>query len=216
MITADARSRITPQDVELLGSCLGIAPERLSDLDAVLDRREVASFLLGARLPGPSASLLFYVLVRHALLEVGVPDPTVADYFAALLREFGNRRRANRVAEVDDAEYHYLSDLVEGLAAATGDRQFQVSVHLGNYAVWISGIFPERIAARRLRRGGPDLSYYEALGGRGFAEASEHRLAGRVGLEDVLRTAAERVHEVRVALNQVSAQLSLRGSRLAA
>ncbi|HEV8612429.1 MAG TPA: hypothetical protein VGQ73_02895 [Gemmatimonadales bacterium] len=216
MITADARSRITQQDVELLGSCLGTNPARLASMDAVLDRREVAGFLLSATLPGPSPSLLFYVLVRHSLLDVGVEDPTVADYFAAVLREFGIRNRATRVAEVDDQEHHYLVDILADLAAATGERQFKVSVHLGNYALWLSGVFPERIAAQRLRRGGPDVSYYESMGGRGYAEASEHRLAERIGLDDVLRTAAERVHEVRVALNQVSAQLALRGSRLAA
>jgi hypothetical protein len=77
-------------------------------------------------------------------------------------------------------------------------------------------VFPERIAAQRLRRGGPDVSYYEILGGRGYAEAAEHHLAERTGLDDVLRTASERVRDVRVALNSVSAQLHLRRSRLAA
>lgn len=216
MIRADARSRITREDVDLLAHCLGTDPARLRSLDAVLDRREIASFLLGATLPGPSVSLLFYVLVRHSLLDVGVTDPTVADYFAAVLREFGQRGRSNRVDDVDDQDHHYLVDILADRSAATGDRQFKVSVHLGNYALWLSGIFPERIAAQRLRRGGPDVSYYESLGGRGYAEASGHQLAERVGLDEVLRTAAERVHEVRVALNQVSAQLSLRGSRLAA
>jgi len=216
VITADARSRITREDVDLLGSCLGLDPERFGSLDALLDRREVATFLLGARLPGPSASLLFYVLVRHSLLDVGVEDPTVADYFAAVLREFGAGSRSRRIAEVDDQQHDYLVDILADLSAATGDRQFRVCVHLGNYALWLSGIFPERIAAQRIRRGGPDLSYYESLGGRGFAEASEHQLAGRSGLEDVLRIAAERVHEVRVALNKVSSRLALRGSRLAA
>lgn len=214
MITADARSRITAQDVELLGASLGL-PAAPVDLDRVLDRREVARYLLSARLPGPSPSLLFYVLVRHALLDVGIEDPAVADYFAAVLREFGYRQRRTRVDEVDDHEHHYLVDILADLAAASGERQFKVSVHLGNYALWLAGLFPERIAAQRIRRGGPDLEYYETLGGRGFAEASEHRLAGRIGLEEILRTAAEHAHEIRVALNQVSGKLALR-SRLAA
>ncbi len=53
------------------------------------------------------------------------------------------------------------------------------------------------------------------MGGRGYAEASGHRLAEPAGLEEILRTAAERAHEIRVALNRVSDQLILR-SRLAA
>ncbi|HLB54955.1 MAG TPA: hypothetical protein VJK71_07600 [Gemmatimonadales bacterium] len=214
MITADARSRITAHDLELLGSCLGLEA-RPGSLDQVLDRREVGEFLLGATLPGPSPSLLFYVLVRRSLLDVGVQDRTVADYFAAVVREFGVRHRATQVDDVDDQEHLYLVDILTDLAASSGDRQFKVSVHLGNYALWLSGLFPERIAAQQLRRGGPDVSYYENLGGRGYAGASEHRLAERVGLEEILRTAAERAHEIRVALNQVSQQLVLR-PRLAA
>lgn len=216
MITADARSRITPADIDLLASCVGLAPSAGHSLDAVLERREVAAFLLAAAIPGPSASLLFYVLVRQALLEVEVDDPTVADYFAALLREFGVRRRATRVDDVDDHEHRYLVDILADLSVSTGPRQFKVSVHLGNYALWMAGLFPERVAAQRIRRGGPDFSYYESLGGRGYAEASGHRLAERSGLEEVLRTAAERVHDVRIALNRVSAQLDLRSGRLAA
>jgi hypothetical protein len=216
VINADARSRITPQDLDLLGITLDADGVARDDLDRVLDRREVVSYLMGAALPGPSSSLLFYVLVRHSLLDVGVEDPMVADYFASLLREFGIRQRATRVDDVDDQDHRYLVDILADWAASSGDRQFKVSVHLGNYALWLSGIFPERIAAQRLRRGGPDLCYYETLGGRGYAEAAEHRLAERSGLDDVLRIASERVRDVRVALNSVSAQLQLRSTRLAA
>jgi hypothetical protein len=214
LIRADARSRITAQDVELLGAGLGLARQP-ANLDDVLDRPEVAGFLMSARLPGPSPSLLFYVLVRHALLEVGIQDPSISDYFAAVVREFGVRHRSTRIDDVDDHDHHYLIDILADLAASSGERQFKASVHLGNYALWLSGIFPERIAAQRIRRGGPDVSYYESMGGRGYAEASEHRLAEPAGLEEILRTAAERAHEIRVALNRVSDQLVLR-SRLAA
>jgi hypothetical protein len=216
VISADARSRITPKDLELLGITMEHDGVVHQNLDRVLDRREVVSYLMGASLPGPSPSLLFYVLVRHALLDVGVDDPVVADYFASLLREFGVRQRATRVDDVDDQDHRYLVDILADLSVSTGDRQFKVSVHLGNYALWLSGIFPERIAAQQLRRGGPDVSYYETLGGRGYAEAAEHHLAERRGLDDVLRTASERVREVRLALNDVSARLHLRSSRLAA
>lgn len=215
MIAADARARITPNDLQLLARCAGPAPGGLA-LDALLDQPELGRQLLAAALPGPSQSLLFYVLVRRAFLDAGVEDPVMADYFAALLREFGVRHRATRVDDVDDQEHRYLVDILADLSASTGQRWFKVSVHLGNYAVWLAGVFPDRVAAQQIRRGGPDLAYYEALGGRGFAEASEHRLAERTGLDQVLRMSAERIHDVRMALNQVSATLDLRSSRLAA
>ena len=217
MIRADARSRLTAQDLDLLSLCLGGSQGEgdreliRQGLDAVLDRPEVVAYLFQASLPGPSASLLLYVLTRHALLERGIDDVLVSDYCAALLREFGARRRANRVDDVDDQEYHYLVDILADLERSLRDRQFKVCVHLGNYALWLTGIFPEWIAARRIRRGGPDLSYYEALGRRGYAQASEHHLAERSGLDGVLQITAARFVEVRQALNRVSEQLALRG-----
>jgi hypothetical protein len=216
VINADARSRITSGDLELLGLSLRSAGGTDQNLDVVLDRRDVIAHLMGAALPGPSASLLFYVLVRHSLLDVGVEEREVADYFASLLREFGVRQRATRVDDVDDQDHRYLVDILADRSSSSGDRQFKVSVHLGNYALWLSGLFPDRIAAQRIRRGGPGLDYYETLGGQGYAEAAEHHLAERAGLDDVLRIAAERVRDVRVALNHVSAQLDLRSTRLAA
>jgi len=213
MITADARSRITAHDLALVSRSLGgDGREREQDLirlglDQVLDRPELRGFLLDGNLPGPSASLFFYVLCRHSLLEEGLEDRAMADYCAALLREFGDHKRANRVAPVDDAEHHYLIDILADLEQSRGPRRFAVSVHLGNYALWVSGIFADRIRARRARKGGPGIDYYEALGQRGFADASEHDLAERTGLDGLYHETASRFSAVRRALNRVRAAL---------
>jgi hypothetical protein len=212
MIVADARSRLTPNDLQLLSRALGGDGSdcdliRLG-IDAVLDRPELPRYLLDGRMPGPSASLFFYVLVRHALCDEGFDDRCLADYLAALLREFGVRSRANQVDRIDDHEHHYLVDILTDLAHTSGDRHFKVSLHLGNYALWLTGLFPDRIRAR-LRRGGPSLGYYESLGQRGFAEASEHAQAEWVGLHEILETTAEHFTGVRRALNRVRSDLKL-------
>jgi hypothetical protein len=215
MIRPDARSRLTPQDVALvLESVAGekLSPEDVDirllseDLDAVLDRPELARALQRAPVAGPtpSPSLYFYVLVRHALLARGLDDRILADYVASLLREFGVRDRARRIAAVDDQVHTWMVDIVEDLETATGERQFRVLVHLGNYALWMSGVFPRRIEALRARRGGPDISYYESLGYRGYAEAAGHWLASHVGLAEVYRAAAVHFPVVRSALSDVS------------
>lgn len=215
MIRADARSQLTAADLDLLSRSLGgTATERDREmvrlgLDSVLDRPELRAFLLGGLIPGPSPSLFFYVLVRHALLEQGLDDRTMADYHAALLREFGVRRRANQVGQVDDHEHHYLVDILRDLGDSSGERHYRVLVHLGNYALWLTGIFPDRISARQSQRGGPTLDYYEALGQRGFAEAAGHRLAEWTGLESVFHTTADQFANVRRALNLVRRDLKL-------
>jgi hypothetical protein len=104
----------------------------------------------------------------------------------------------------DDQRHRYLVDIVADLDATGGDRRFKVLAHLGNYALWLAGVFPDYIAARRVRRGGPGLSYYDSLGQRGYALAADHALADRMGLETVFRTAADRFQVVRGALTSLS------------
>jgi hypothetical protein len=94
-----------------------------------------------------------------------------------------------------------------GRDEATTERRFQLQVHLGNYSLWLAGLFPDFIAGRRRLRGGPDLPYYDALGRRGFEMAATHRLAERYGVADIYRAAAERFPRVRQALNRLSDRL---------
>jgi hypothetical protein len=147
------------------------------------------------------------VVVRQALRTAGVDDRELADYLAALLLEFGQRDRAWRVDWNDDQRHRYLVDILVDLESSGGERRFRVMLHLGNYALWLAGLFPDYIAARHLRKGGPAVAYYDALGRRGFGMASDHSLATEYGLAALLRTAAERFPSVRGALNGVSDRL---------
>lgn len=215
MIRANTRSRLGPNDLHLLLLLLsrGSAARRRQlerrleqeGPDALLDDPALLERLLAVRtILVPSDHLLFYVIVRHALTRHGVDDRDLADYLAAVLLTFGQRDRAWRVDWHDDHQHRYMVDILQDLEVTTGERRFKVLVHLGNYALWLAGIFPQYIAARQIRSGGPDVSYYEQLGQRGFALASDHVLAEPMGLEGILRTASERFQLVRTALNGIS------------
>jgi hypothetical protein len=221
MIRANTRGRLTAGDLQLLvlllsrGSAYRRAyvERRLANEgpDALLDAPELLERLLTVRsMLVPSQALFYYVLVRHALRRADVDDRDLADYLAALLLEFGQRDRAWRVDWNDDQRHRYLVDILADLEATDGARRFKVMVHLGNYALWLAGLFPDYIAARHLRKGGPDVSYYDALGRRGFGMASDHALADEYGLGAVLRTAAERYSALRGALNGMSDRVFFR------
>ncbi|MGH7509103.1 MAG: hypothetical protein ACREMZ_06505 [Gemmatimonadales bacterium] len=215
MIRANVRGRLTAADLQLVilllsrgsGHRRAYLERRLvtEGPDSLLDSPDLLERLLTVRsMLLPSEALFFYVLVRHALRRSALEDRDLADYLAALLLEFGQRDRAFRIGWNDDQRHRYLVDILADLEATEGDRRFRVMVHLGNYALWLAGLFPDYIAARRLRKAGPDVSYYDALGSRGFGLASGHALADQYGLGGVLRTAADRFSALRSALNGVS------------
>ncbi len=215
MIRPNTRGRLTAADLQLVILLLsrGSAHRRASlerrlvteGPDPLLDAPDLLERLLAVRtMLVPSEALFFYVLVRHALCRAKITDRDLADYLAAVLLEFGQRDRAWRVDWNDDQRHRYLVDILADIEASGGERRFKVSVHLGNYALWLAGLFPDYIAARHLRKAGPNVTYYDTLGRRGFAMASDHSLAAEYGLDAVLRMAAERFLSVRGALNGVS------------
>ena len=214
MIATSVRASLTADDmrlaVELLGS--GEAERvRLSQKamdegpDALWDDPRLMGALLHSRdLRRPSAALFYYVVLRRLLLELGVDDRAVTDHCATMVLTFGRGDRAYRTSDHDENRYAYLVDLVEEADRADGERQFRVRLHLGNFSLWLTGIFPDYIAARATRKGAPDIPYYEAMGRTGFLLASDSRVADAYGMGPVLRSAGRQFPVLRMALNRMS------------
>src|SRR5574341_2407776 len=219
MILANVRGRLRASDFRLVLLALA-RRDRTADRDynrllaeegpdRLLDEPGLLDALLALRsLAVPSPVLFAYVAVRDALRAAGVDDRDLADYLAALLLEFGDHDRHARIGAHDDQTYRYLVDIVSDIALGAGDdageRAFLLRLHLGQYSLWLAGLFPDRVAAQRARAGGPDLPYYDELGRQGFHLASQHHLAAQFGVAGLYRSAAERFPTLRAAFNRLS------------
>lgn len=215
MILADVRHRLTRNDAQLAMRLIARGDDReleqceaaLRDhgIDALLDDPRLIGALMNAPQGAYSSFPLFaYVAVRHALHEAGEDNRALADYMAAIVIAFGAKGRAERVGDADDERYDTLAALIGDANDPDARRSFLVRAHLGNYALWLAGLFPDFIVQRRWRRGGPDLDYYDEMGKRGFQLAADHRLAEEHGLRTLYAMAALRFETMRAALNNVS------------
>lgn len=218
MVFSNIRNDLNRSDVELALFLVsgGSTEERMaaealmheSGLDALLDDERLCSALLispeGRR---ASLELFTYVIIRHALLRVNMRERIVAEYLASIFLHFSSAGRANKIGDTDDAFYDDLSSIAAELDTVDPTRSFLVRAHLGNFALWQGGLFPDRIAYRREIRGGPDLDYYDFMGQKGYLLAAQHRLASQYGLVDLYGTAAENFAVLRIALNNVSDEL---------
>lgn len=101
---------------------------------------------------------LFIELVHdHFDREVGLRDAEVQDYIANVLSEFCE---VEQLYKVRNAGGRPLSDVGEMLLetdpiygpAPSFDRERQVRKHVGDYILFLSGMFPESINHFRLRR----------------------------------------------------------------
>jgi hypothetical protein len=173
-------------------------------MDAILDDpRTLNALLAGRHFSTARPELVFYVVIRHALLEDGINDRGLADYLAALVLSFGRGGRAYHIAE-DNTEYRYLVDIVAAGDSSTGSRAFMLRAHLGEFALWMSGLFPDHIVARQQRRAAPPLEYYEELGSTGYRLAARYDDAEQHGLADLYRNCADFFPALRMALNRVA------------
>ena len=214
MILPTIRASFSRRDVLHLVRLLGAgdaearrAAERRLDeegADAILDDPRVLNALLTSAEASAPTNLVFYVLVRHALLEVGIDERDTADYVASMLVAFGHSGRAYRPSENTREEYHYLVDMVVRLADADRGEAFLLRSHLGNFSLWLSGLFPDYLAARVRRRGAPDIGYYERMGTTGYRLAAGSPEAKTLGLDGLLGDVANHFSGVRTALNLVS------------
>ena len=218
MIQPNCRVQFAAQDVDfilsVLGRSIGTAEclvKLLADeesRDVILDDEALFHALLerGGCLR-VSTRFYFYILVRQVFRRADLRDRTVADYVAEVLSEFAHAEQARCVVPGQANPLDYLFEMVAALKTADDLASFFIRVHIGNYSLFLSGVFPARIRFRSERRGFPDLKYYESMGRMHYRAASDHRLAQRYAVAGIFSTLAERFQTTRLALNDIADRL---------
>jgi len=217
MIRANCRERFTASDFDFVVRTLARSQtdhvslvDLLSDAetrDAVLDHpRLVDAILSNAGHLAISSQFYFYVLARHVLRQAGIKDRKLCDYVASLLETFSRISRMQAPHLADERGRQYICDMLIALTRATPEQAFLLRAHVGNYSLFISGIFHEN-THRRSQRGGPDMKFYEQVGRTNYGMVASHATARRCELNDVYEELAERFRDIRLALNQLSDQL---------
>src|SRR3954463_7368249 len=217
MIRANCRERFTAADFDFIVRTLARSRtdavslvDLLSDSetrDSVLDNpRLVDAILSNPAQLRISSQFYFYVLARHVLRQASINDRKLCDYVASLLETFSRANQLHSLETTDERAHEYLCDMLIALQRVTPEQAFLLRAHVGNYSLFVSGIFHEN-AQRRHERGGPDLKFYEQVGRTNYQLVASHETARRCDLNDVFENLAEQFHGVRLALNQLSDRL---------
>jgi len=218
MIQPNCRVQFAAEDMEfilsVLGRKIGTAAcliQLLSDegsRDVILDDEDLFHALLERRgCLRISTRFYFYILVRHVFRRSGIQDRPVADYVAEVLAEFARAEQGRCVLPNQVSPLDYFFEMLSALQTADDRTSFYIRAHIGNYSLFLSGVFPDRIRFRAEARGFPDVKYYDAVGRTQFRMASDHRLAQRYELAGIFHTLADRFETTRLALNDIADRL---------
>ena len=218
MIRANCRARFTAADFDFIVRTLARSQtdqvslvDLLSDVetrDSVLDHPRLVDAILNhcghLRI---SSQFYFYVLARHVLQQGGIGDRKLCDYVASLLETFSHASQLQISESIGERVEQYIHDILIALTRATPEQAFLLRAHIGNYSLFISGIFHPAVAGQRSMRGGPDLEFYEQVGRTNYQLVASHATARRCELDDVFEGLADQFRDVRLALNQLSDRL---------
>jgi hypothetical protein len=174
MIRANCRERFTASDFDFVVRTLARSQtdsvslgDLLSDSetrDAVLDHpRLIDAILSNAGNLTISSQFYFYILARHVLRQAGIKDRKLCDYVASLLETFSRMNGLQVPHVTDDGGRQYICDMLIALTRVTSEQAFLLRAHVGNYSLFLTGIFHENTQRRSLR-GAPDLKFYEQIG----------------------------------------------------
>ena len=217
MIKANCRDRFTAADFDYVVRTLARSERdsvNLVDLltdaearDSILDSPRLVDSLLADGAPLTiSPQLYFYVLLRHVLKETGFNDRSVTDYLASLLETFSQTARLKSPADGQSNPIQYVSDMLIALRNASPIQTFLIRAHVGNYSLFITGIFHDTVQ-HRSERGAPDVNFYEDVGRANYRVAAGHQVARTCALSEVYEKLADGFHDVRLALNRLSDSL---------
>lgn len=218
LIQPNCRIQFTAADIDFVVAILGkrtggpSCVERLladpDTRDLILDDDTLFHAMLEHRgCLTVSSHFYFYILVRNVFRKTGVEDRAVADYVSEVLAEYSLLERSQCRVPGQAAPLNYFFEMLLALRDADDRNSFELRAHIGNYALFFTGVFPDRIRVRAEKRGFPDLRYFEGIGRTNYRVASDHRLAQRYELSSIFDTLAQRFGETRAALNDLSERL---------
>lgn len=185
--------------------------EQPNTLESLLESRYVHQALLDPQSSCLEVSprLFFDVMLRHAL-----PGPrsaherSVIHYLANVLALFSRTERVYRPTQGDAQPLEYLVDLVEQSSTAGYERRFLVDAHIGNYALFLSGMHADWINHRLIYKNRPvSIEYYRRMGRSYYASAASHPASEDFGLQRVFRHLADRFEHFRCGLQTLAGEL---------
>ena len=102
----------------------------------------------------------FQQMVRNSYAgKLGMHDTAISNYVAHLLCEFSEADKLYRVRDEEGKPIHALDAMVRAAdpvhgTASSFDAERAVRKHIGDYALFVSGMYPESMETPRSRRQG--------------------------------------------------------------
>jgi len=173
-------------------------------VDSILDQPKLFETILNQPTTiSISPRLYFYILTRHNLKRDGLDSAELADYISGVLESFlKSGRDPNSLGSI-----FYLIDWAKKVEVTSQGERYELYIAAGNHLLFLTGIFPQFIHRRTVRKGAPGLHFYETVAKNSFYAASEHPYSRAAQTDSLYATLAEEFTDLRAILNDLADRL---------
>lgn len=197
-----------PQPASSYAEMARVLDELPNTLESMLTSQSVVQRVIFDRekLLRISPFLLFNVLLRQVLDDHRrAAERRVVNYLANLMALFVTQHRLYRIDSADAEAYGYLVDMIEQAVSADRRRRFLVHAHVGNFSLFMTGMFGAYLEERfKHGRRTVGTDYYADLGSASFSQASALPPAQEYELTDVFVRLALTFDTYRRALGNIA------------
>jgi hypothetical protein len=136
-------------------------------------------------------------------------DEDLIRYLIKMLQGFLDAEKVHQLPVDDDEDYHYIVDMLDAAVDASDVEKFQIFCHIGNYSLYLTGIFPDWVRHRHRYKNRPmDIDSYRDYGKTYYERAAEHQVARKQDLRPVLVKLHSGYDLVRTTLNMMFDELN--------
>jgi hypothetical protein len=124
----------------------------------------------------------FQQMVRNSYTgKLGMHDTAITSYVARLLCEFSEADKLYKVRDDEGRPIHALEDMLQAAdpvhgTAASFDAERAVRKHIGDYALFVSGMYPESMGPNRRRHGHQNFEELVKVGKESYYIVSQFDL----------------------------------------
>jgi hypothetical protein len=205
------RQRFTDEDFDFLASALGPGQrDTLEQLmidpecrDVLLDDPRLRHALVEHERFCTSVRFYFYVFLRPLLCKQGVYDRGVADYLAEMLYLFAHSDNWKLFESDWRKPFHEINSLMVSAKEADDQSAYHLNIHLGNYALFVSGMFGDFLQSAQRRHQAPGLVFFEGTGSIGYMKAASTDQAKSRGSDRLLRQLSRDFRPMRFAIRDM-------------
>lgn len=141
---------------------------------------------------------MFRTLTARSMAHIGLSDAEMIRYLSSMLVQFVHIDGLYRLRDESGVPVEYLVEMMARAEESPPPRNAEAFQHVGDYALFVLGFYPESLSGRR-KLVGPD--YYAEQGRRSYLRAAELYRETRAGA--FLRKLANHFETAGVALHQV-------------